>query len=304
MKRFAITAGITSTLLVLLCVVMVQAGGVGLTIQPVKISHTIEPGKSVSGSILLSNASTQDVRVAFKVQDFVPNVGGEGVKFVSRAEGLTTVRDWITLGKGNEAIILKQDEKIQVPYTIVAPPNAEPGSHFGVIFFEATNPEVGQQLKVGTQVGTLIFVTVPGNFLQKGNITNFDAPSFVQGFSVPFEIGFENTGTVHFEPKGSILVKNLFGKTVATIPVEGQVVLPTGIKEWTVPFTVDGFLFGRYTAELSIVDGEGTVLTTEKIAFYALPIWYILSVIAGILIIFYILLFIKRRVNFSVSLKK
>jgi hypothetical protein len=40
----------------------------GLTIQPIKVSQTLDKGAQVSGFILLSNASANDVRVELKVE--------------------------------------------------------------------------------------------------------------------------------------------------------------------------------------------------------------------------------------------
>jgi hypothetical protein len=206
------------------------------------------------------------------------------------------------LNNGEGEIILQKNESRAIPYKIVTPANAEPGSHFGVAFFEATAiKDNGEQLKIGTQVGTLIFVTVPGNFLQKGNILDFRAPSFVQSLPVNFSIKFENTGTVHFEPKGAIVIKNIFGKVVATAPVEGQVVLPTGTKDIQATFDGDGILIGRYTAELSIRDGEGNVLTAKSIAFYAFPIKYAVIITLVIIALFYLLKFLKSKINISIS---
>ena len=37
--------------------------GIGLTIEPIRVSHTIEPGDSVSGVINLKNASNSKIKV-------------------------------------------------------------------------------------------------------------------------------------------------------------------------------------------------------------------------------------------------
>ena len=274
----------------------------GLTIQPVKVSHTIEPGESVSGSILLKNASSEAVDVEVVVEDFVPAAGSGNIQFVGRAEGVTTVRDWIELDIP-ESFVFQKDESKTIPYTIQAPPDAEPGGHFGVAFFKAT--EIGDegQLKVGTRVGMLIFVTVPGNQLQKGTILDFLAPFFIQKGPVDFEITFENTGTVHFEPKGVITITNMWGKEVGKIPVSGQAVLPTGVRDLNAQWNVASVLLGRYKADLGLVDGEGNELTANSIAFYAFPVWYVLSFFLAVMALFFGLRFLKRRVKISISSK-
>jgi hypothetical protein len=172
------------------------------------------------------------------------------------------------------------------------------------MFFKATDlTEDDAQIKVGTQVGVLVFITVPGNFQQKGEIRSFTAPSFSQKGPIPFELSFENTGTVHFEPKGSIKITNMFGKEVGMVPIEGQVVLPTGIKNLKFEWAPDGLLLGRYAAVASVSDGEGKLLTSQKAVFYVIPVWYILAFLLLLIIVFFIIKMIKSRVKISVSLK-
>jgi hypothetical protein len=276
--------------------------GVGLSIQPNKISHTIEPGESVSGVIILKNASDSDVKVEVEVNDFIPTPGTGDFHFVDRAEGVTSVRDWVTI-KSPADFIFKKGESKEIPYTIKAPKNAEPGSHFGIAFFMASKIGDTGQLKVGTRVGMVIYVTVPGNFLQKGKLLGFSAPKFIQKGPVNFKIKFENTGTVHFEPKGSIQITNILGKEVANVPVSGALVLPTGVKDFTVNWPVN-FLLGRYKAEISLKDGEGNVLTARSVAFYAFPLWYLASFILAVLVIFFGLKFVRSRFSFTIAKKQ
>ena len=288
--------------LVLLFGASVAKANTGLTIQPVKASHTINPGETVSGVISLTNASEDDARIEVTVEDFIP-AAGSGLQFVGRAEGLTTVRDWIAIGE-KDSFVFKKGESRAIPYTIKAPADAEPGSHFGVAFFKASNLLETGQLKISTRVGMLIFVTVPGSNLQKGKILNFTGPKFVQKGPVDFKIKFENTGTVHFEPKGIITLANMLGKKVGEIPVSGQVVLPRGVRDLTAQWDFKGLLIGRYAAELKIIDGEGNELTASGLAFYAFPVWYILGFIALVIVLFFGFKFLRRKIKFSVSINK
>lgn len=278
---------------------------VGLSIQPVKVSHTLRPGEVVSGEISLINTSDTDVVVETKVEDFIPDSGTSGVQFVGRAPGGTTVRDWIFLG-GQKFITFKKGESRSVPYTITVPKNAEPGSHFGVAFFKALPAGVsGDQLRVGTQLGMLIFVTVPGNFKQTGVINSF-APvsSFYQSGSIEFNIAFQNTGTVHFEPKGTILIKNIFGSEVAKIPVEGQVVLPTGVRNIKALWIPTSLLLGRYTASLVLFDGAGKEISAAPTAVYGFPVFWTLCFVVIFFVFYFGLRFLRKKISFSVSLKK
>jgi uncharacterized repeat protein (TIGR01451 family) len=276
----------------------------GLTIQPIKISQTLKPGSTVTGTIKLSNASTDDVTLDIAVEDFIPTAGTETFQFVGRAPGVTTVRDWITINSPLH-IIFKKGEVKEVPYTIVAPASAEPGDHFGVLFFKATKiDDTASSIQVGTQVGVLVFVTIPGDFQQKGQITDFTTNPFVQGGPVDFNLTFENTGTVHYVPQGTIDIANMFGSKVGSVPIEGYVVLPTGIKIMPFRWNVNGLLMGKYVATASIFDTAGHLLTSRSAVFYAFPIWYIVGFIIVLIIVFFIIRFLKSRLHVSISLKK
>mgnify|MGYP001566091903 CR=1 FL=1 len=278
------------------------SAGTGLTIQPVKVSNTLKPGETVSGNIRLSSASDGDaIQVEASVEDFIPVAGAESIQFVGRAPGVTTVRDWITLG-GDEVFKLKEGEAVNIPYTITAPWDAEPGSHFGVAFFKATRPAINgqQQLSIGTRIGMLILITVPGSHLQKGKILDFTGPSFIQKTPADFKIKFENLGTVHFEPKGTLAISNMFGSVVAKVPIEGQTVLPTGIKDISVSWRAEGWLLGKYNAVATLYDGEGTAMTTSSASFWVIPIWYILGALVSLIILFLIFRWVRRRVRISI----
>ena len=279
-----------------------RAGNVGLSIQPLKATHKLQPGESVSGVIQITNASDGAVNLETKVEDFVPLAGTYNIQIVQRAPGVSTVRDWITLDAPKSFVLAKGAAK-NVSYTIKAPANAEPGGHFGVALFKATEIKEGQQLKVGTQVGMLILVTVPGSRLEKGNVLDFSGPLFVKKSPINFTIKFENTGTVHFEPKGAITITNMFGKEIGNVAVGGQVVLPTGVRDLTASVNFDGVLLGRYTAALKMFDGEGNEIATRSHAFYAFPLWYAVAFFATIIVLFFGIRFLKKNVRISISKK-
>lgn len=285
----------------------VAFAGTGLRIQPIKVSHTLNPGEEVSGVISLTNASDDenDTLITLKVEDFMPFAGSEGVNFVGRAPGVTTVMDWITLGSNNEhSFLIKKGEGQSIPYTIRAPLDAEPGGHYGVLFFKANRSVKGQQLDVGTQVGVLVLVTIPGSHLQKGQILDFKtAKKFYQEDPIDFTTRFENTGTVHFEPKGTITITNFLGKKVGEIPVQGQIVLPTGIRNLTAAWNVEGLLLGKYKATLLISDGEGEQLSAKSVSFYVFPLWYMGEFFGAILVVYLLLRFLKKKVKINISLK-
>lgn len=273
----------------------------GLSIQPVKIDQTINPGDTIDGTILLSNASDGPVDVAVSLQDFLPTAGYDSIQFVGRTDGVTSVVDWIQVG-GKQEFSLALGQSVSVPYTITAPKNAEPGSHLGVILFKATpsGAQVGS-LKVGTQVGTLVLIAIPGNHLEKGNILDFTVPTFQQSGPIAFDIKFQNTGTVHFEPKGSIVIRNMFGGKVGEVPITGQVVLPSSVRELKFSWDAGTFVIGRYTAAATIYDGDNNALTSKEVSFWIVPVWYILGFLVVLVLTYLLLRYLKRHVKLTLQ---
>lgn len=194
-------------------------------------------------------------------------------------------------------------ESKTISYTITAPLDAEPGGHFGVLLFKATELEQEGTLKVGTQVGMLVLVAVPGNRLEQGRILDFTTAKFVQRGPVMFSMRFENTGTVHFEPRGNIAIYNIFGRHVADVPIGGQVVLPRGIKTLNQSWETSGWLLGKYSAIATVTSGDGEEISTEKITFWAFPVWYTISFFVTLVALYLILRFVKSRVRISLVTK-
>jgi hypothetical protein len=279
----------------------VTLASTGLAIQPVKLDQTLKPGDHAEGEILLTNSSDTPVDVEPSVEDFIPTAGAESIKFVDRAPGVTSVRDWIKLST-TKPFVLALGEQRTIPYSIDVPIDAEPGGHFGAVFFKAT--QVGGttgSLKVGTQVGMLVLIAIPGNHLEKGQILDFTAPAFLQSGPVPFSIQFENTGTVHFEPKGSIVITNMLGQKAAEVPLGGQVVLPTSVKLLRFDWAPVGFLFGRYGATATLYDGEGDALTASTIHFWVIPVWYVVGFLIALVVIYFVLRYLRRHLRIELK---
>ena len=144
----------------------------GFTIFPAKVSLTIDKGTEQNSWIRVTNAGDSKIGVLISVQDMVPTANSGGFNYVPKAPGITSLVDWISIDK--KVFSLKPNESKEVPFSIKVPSNASPGSRFAIVFF-ATGAPAGEkgQLNVSARVGALVFLTVPGDFKQTGEILNF-----------------------------------------------------------------------------------------------------------------------------------
>ena len=275
----------------------------GFTIFPAKISLTIDKGGEQENFIKVTNAGDSAVGVKIDVQDFVPQVGASGFNFVAKAPGITSLVDWIEIDR--QVFNLKPNESRDVPFTVKVPADASPGSRFAVVFF-ATGTSGGSQLNVSARVGALVFLTIPGDFKQSGEISNLRSPKFTfKKEAIKFDFDFTNTGTVFFEPKGLLTITNIFGKKIAEVPVEGYVVLPTGMRTISVDWLSDKWLYALfYKAHLAIaVTGKGDIATANTFIF-ALPLVPLVFALIILAILIFITWYIKRHFKFAIVKKE
>ena len=276
---------------------------IGFTIFPAKLSLEVNKGSEYNGVIRLTNDGDDKTMVLADVQDILPTSGSSGYSYLPKAPGITTLVDWIEVSR--KPFELKAHQTREIPFTIKVPADASAGSRFAVIFFATGSLTSGGQLNVSARTGTVGLLTIPGDFKQTGEILNFRAPEFIwKRNPITFKFDFQNTGTVYFEPKGTIVVTNIFGKKIVNIEVAGNVVLPTGMRTLEAVWPKPSWLLGIYKTHLAIsVTGKGDVATKDAV-FYALPFYPSLGAL-GILIILIIAgWYVKKNFQFTIIKKE
>lgn len=275
----------------------------GFTIFPAKVFLTIDKGTEGSSWIRVTNAGDAKVGVLISTEEIVPQANNS-FNTLPKAPGISSIVDWMKIDK--KVFNLKPNESKEVPFSIKVPADASPGSRFAIVYF-GTGAPAGEkgQLAISARVGALVFITVPGDFRQTGEISNFRSSNkfIFQKEPISFKFDFSNTGTVYFEPKGTIAVTNIFRQTAGTIPVEGQVVLPTGFRTIYVTWPYDGWLFGIYKAHLAIsVTGKGDIAAADTMI-YAFPVLPSLGALGILIILILIFWYIKRNFKFAIVKK-
>ena len=288
-----------------LAIVVLPFEAVALSVSPVRIEISGDPGKTVEGELLLTNE--QEGTEAFYSSFGNFEAAGETgtPSFVVAEEGLAT---WI---KTASEITLEPKEQKEVPYTIHIPEDADPGGHFAAIFWGSSPPQAegSGEVSVATKLGVLILLRVTGDIKEGGGILEFNAGDEQKLFNslpVNFEFRFQNSGNDRIKPEGEITIKNIFGKVSAVLPaneVEGNV-LPQSIRKFKVIWKKiqedekdektdkaeedtgkkgffkelknekDNFAFGRYTATLDLEYGEEK--SQASFSFFIIP-WRILT---------------------------
>ena len=283
-----------------------------LTVSPVKFEISGSPGQRLLGELELFNEQEETRTFYSSFENFEARGETGAPYFLPGKEGLAT---WI---EAPAQVTLEPGERKTVPFSIQVPQNADPGGHFAAIFWGTTPPQAkeGGQVTVGAKTGILVLLTVSGEIKGGGGLLEFSTKNKQKIFNslpITFIYRFQNNSADRIKPEGEIEIKNIFSRTLATLPAnktEGNV-LPGSIRKFEVSWitqkdVVKGeteipkeaktgffgavkkqwkdFHFGRYSALLNLKYGTKNEEAKANYGFYIIP-WQLLSVIIVILVI-------------------
>lgn len=266
-----------------------------LTVSPVLFDNTLDPGQNIQGSIRLMNETQGEQTYYASVQNFAPN--GEEGQQTFLADDQTGLVKWIALDK--PSVTLRPGESKDFNWSVAIPKDAEPGGHYAAIFF-ATTPPANEQtgVGIGAKTGVLMLVNVNGDIKESAKLESFrsahqgddaNTSSFYDRKPVLFESRISNSGSVHLQPSGKIVITNMLGGKADEIEMNpaNSRVLPNSTRRVHAMWGTDlgtpasfidevvaewkGFALGRYTATMNGYYGKQRQEIHGTVTFWVLP---------------------------------
>lgn len=287
-----------------------QASGQALEISPPVITLSADPGQTVTARVLVRNISSTDLVVRGDANDFVA-AGEDGTPKVLLEDSESTpysMKDWVSM-PGRMTLVPKEIKTMNV--SIRVPADASPGGHYGVIRFTGTPPNLeGQGVSLSASLGSLVLLSVSGNITENLSVEEFSvnkggkSGSFFESLPLQLVQRIKNDGNIHQRSGGAVTISNIFNKNVATFPYNpgARYILPGSTRKFSQ--TLDKSLventrfFGRYTAKLTVIYGEGNKKSaTSTITFWVIPWKLIATIIAGLVVGFFVIRFAVTRYN-------
>lgn len=309
----------------------------GLGIAPRK-DYSVQPGKSISDTVYVNNLSlTQDLQVSMRIVDFGAQneTGAPALQLGDNAPPTPwSLRPFITYPTSTT---IKAGKSAYIPISIKVPADQGAGSYYSAIEYTAINPETKQKVNIAASTATLVFLTVPGNAKEQLVLKQFGAwksnsdqsTGVYKGMfwgSSPKELAYriQNNGNVAEQPSGSILVKNMFGRTALEIKDANpkkqlaligqtrriQVCMKTSVLNSQDPNSTDqakqticddpGLWPGRYTAEVAMfygLNGNNTQEVQAVATFWYFPWWSIVGFFVLIIVIAVLVWLIRRAIT-------
>jgi hypothetical protein len=246
--------------------VIAQAASRAITIIPPRFELFANPGETLTEKIRVRNDTTIPMTYAIVVEDFA--TAGEEGHVVLEEDSLDktfSLASWIDLD--SQTLTLQPNEEVVFSFTIIVPKNAEPGGHYAsVLFSSSAEAQVPGAAMVNQRIGSLILLRVSGNVVEEAKIDTFHAPTYSQRSPVNFVLRLTNNGNVHVQPKGTIVITNMFGRKVEELPLNGANVLPSATRKMETVWDKDS-VFGTFTATLVATYGQQNLPITAATRF-------------------------------------
>lgn len=278
-------------------------------VGPGKVDIAILPGESRTIEMTVTNRTGERRKFNFTVEDATGSDNLEQpIVLLGETRGPYSLKDYVSIPHMN--FELDQGERARIPVTITIPEDAEAGGLYGSVLVETatiedtntTESNAAPRSVIVARIGTLFFITVPGDIEREGALKKFSTipeKTYFESGSINFGILFENTGPIHLAPYGELRIVNMLHEEVGFIELEPWFALPKSLRLREVSWNRE-LLFGRYTATALINRSYDDVVDTMEYTFWVLP-WKI--VVGGFAVVF-ITLFLIRAFFRSFEFKR
>lgn len=270
----------------------------GLSAIPPRLEVTVNADGTSTQTIKVRNESSQERDVTVSISDFVvnDNIGTPTVISATKEDNRWAASNWITVSPSS--FKLKGGETKALSLIITPPANALPGGHYAMVIH---SPDVSVSLlnstgaSIQTMVGTLVYITIPGDITQDATITEFSAPKFLEFGPVDFSTTIKNLSDIHIKPAGNITVTNMIGmKSFIQFNKEGTNIFPGKTRDFENQLNKQ-WLFGRYKAELNAAYGTAGGVATAVVFFWVIPWRFLILVGTAIATIIIVIIVLKKR---------
>lgn len=257
-----------------------------LSVTPPLFQLSVLPGDVWQSSVKVVNGNSYPLTVYAEVVNFeASGETGQG-KFIpiihdSDTQEKATLAEWIHIPEG--PYVISPEQTADISFFVDVPKNASPGGHYAAIII-STQPSKNEDHQIAVEasqaVTSLFFVRIEGDVIEDGIIREFRTQdSLLERPNTEFSLRFENKGNVHLQPRGDIVITNMWGTQRGKIPVNYQThfgnVLPKSIRDfkftWNSDFSIADI--GRYKAVATLSYGSNDSKNVTSVTyFWVIPI--------------------------------
>lgn len=277
-------------------------------VGPGRFALEVAPGESKVVMMTVTNRMGITKLFRLGTEDVAGSNDPEvSVELLGDEVGPYTLKDYISVP--HTTFTLDHGERAYVPVTVSVPADAEPGGFYGSLLTSIVSENADSEVfgdavpksKLVSRIGTLFFVTTPGNIVRDSKVLDFSTINHKQVYTkgpVDFGLVIENTGSVHISPAGELSILNTLGTEVGYVELYPWNILPKSVRTKEIGWNRD-FLAGRYTAVLRLDRGHGDGVEEFTYTFWVVPVKYVLIIFTALTLLILGIRFIATRFEFK-----
>lgn len=275
-----------------------------LKISPLRTDLSVEPGKTGTVTVDVTNLTAKPIVIQPIENDFVAGDEKGTPAIILDQNSYAPTHSLKRFMQPLQNVTIPAKTAAAIKLIIKVPVNAKAGGYFGALRF-APAGSADQPVALTSSVVSLVLLTVPGPTVEQLALTNFDvrqnggtANNFRTPDNLDLFVRFENKGNLQEAPFGQVEV--LKGKKILYTSDFNQTdpkdeVLPDSARQWTVPLKNLG-KFGKYTVSATFGYGKGQSIQVSK-TIWIVPTKYIIAAIAIVIGLILLTLIIRAMLK-------
>lgn len=291
-----------------------NAEGISLGVYPPIFQIDSTPPAIIQAPITIENLGDNSLNLTIDFRPFTTSDREDGqIQYISGSEanfpdpiifqrvkildGLNQITSLSLAPKQNKELIIMIDL-----------PKEEPAGdyYFSILFLTgANNPTQSNSSQSVSGIASNILLSIGPKGKVKGEIQEFSSSLFMEEGPVPFTVRVKNTSNHFINPKGNILIKNIFGQTVGRVDLTAANVLANSVRnipsttdsssEETAAFWPEKFILGPYKATLTLALSDQGPILTKDVLFLAFPFKIPVEILIGFVMITYIIVKVRSK---------
>lgn len=266
----------------------------GVTAIPPRLEFTVSPGKAITQQLKVRNESTVEKTIDTSVKDYiVTDDKGTPIQVDEQVNNRWSAASWVQVSPTR--LRLRPGETKSVMVTIIAPDDALPGGHYAMVIHTAANDSTLNQTgaAVEANVGTLLYITVPGAVTEDARITRFNVPAFSEFGPIDFKTTIANFSDIHIAPQGIISITNWLGGRTANLDLVTTNIFPGTSRDLSNTLEKK-WLFGRYKAQFLASYGTTGQALAATVFFWVIP-WRLLLLLTVIIALVVLIIVLNKQ---------
>lgn len=260
--------------------------GNGIRVSPVRTDLTIEPGETSSVTLTVQNITAADAEFQAITNDFVAGDNEQGQPaLILDADEYAPSHSLKRYMSEIPNFTVEAGGSKQVKVAITIPSDAAAGGYYGAVrFAPAAEGDGTSNVTLSASVGSIILVRVPGDLVENVALKSFDVRTsatsdnassiFMSNRGLYAVARFENTGNVHEQPFGKVVLKR-GSEVLQTVEINDTDpkanVLPDSVRRFSVELDKVG-VWGKYTVTGNFGYGTTGQLISGSTTFYVIPL--------------------------------